>query len=123
MEGVTFEIMLNLEHLSGFGICPKTLYATGGGAASPAWLQIKADILNRPITALAAKEAGACGTCMLTAVAVGACADLHEAKEKFVRYEHTYTPIEKNVKIYARHYQAYKQIYKGGQTDCRGVGT
>lgn len=121
IEGVTFEILLNLEHLARFGICPQNLYATGGGAASSAWLQIKADILNRPITALAAKEVGTCGTCMLTAAAIGTVVDMHEAKEKFVKYEQTYKPIEKNAKIYARHYEAYKQIYKAIKPIVEGL--
>ncbi len=71
MEGVTYEIMTNIEHLESFGIKPEKLYATGGGAASDVWLQIKADILHRPVTALQAKEVGACGTCMMTGVAIG----------------------------------------------------
>ena len=58
MEGVTYEIMINIDKLQQFGINPKKLFATGGGASSDVWLQIKADILNRPITALLAKEAG-----------------------------------------------------------------
>ena len=46
MEGVTYEILINIEHLEGFGIKPKQFFATGGGASSKKWLEIKADILN-----------------------------------------------------------------------------
>lgn len=111
MEGVTYEMMTNIEHLESFGIIPKKLYATGGGATSDVWLQIKADILNRPITALLAKEVGASGTCMMTGVAIGIYKDLYEAKSFFVKEKNTLTPNPENVKIYKKYYNAYKNIY------------
>ena len=103
--------MINIENLESFGITPEKLYATGGGASSEVWLQIKADILNRPVTALLAKEAGTCGTCMMTGVAVGLYKDLYEAKKYFVKEKKTFTPNEENVKIYERYYCAYKNVY------------
>lgn len=111
MEGVTYEIMTNIEHLESFGIKLNKLVATGGGASSPVWLQIKADILNRTVTALSAKEAGACGTCMMTAVAVGLCSSLEEAKKIFISEKKQYNPNCENTKIYEKKYGAYKKIY------------
>ena len=111
MEGVTYEIMTNIEHLERFGIKPEKLFATGGAAYSDVWLQIKADILNRPITSLVAKEAGTCGTCMMTGVAVGAYKDLNEAKEIFVKEKKTFMPNGENAKKYHNYYEAYKKIY------------
>ena len=112
MEGVTYEIMLNIEHLEGFGISLKKLVAAGGGASSDIWLQIKADILDRQITALAAKEAGACGTCMLTAVAIGVCENINEAKKLFVKEEKIFTPKPENTVKYHKNYKAYKKLYQ-----------
>lgn len=111
MEGVTYEMMLNIEQLESFGIAPEKLYAVGGGASSPVWLQIKADILDRPVTSLDAKEAGACGTCMLTGVALGIYRDLYEAKEYFVKENKTFYPDRRRAGIYKRYYSAYKNIY------------
>ena len=111
MEGVTYEMMINVERLEQFGICPTKLYATGGGARSDVWLQIKADILNRPITALSAKEVGACGTCMLAGVAVGAYRDLNEAKQAFVKERSTYTPNPAQAAAYRPYYNAYRKLY------------
>ncbi len=112
MEGVTYEIMLNIDHLESFGIKPKTLYATGGGASSDVWLQIKADILNRPVTSLLAKEAGTCGTCMMCGVATGVYKDLYEARKYFVKEKKTFFPDPENAKVYNKYYNAYKNIYK-----------
>lgn len=111
MEGVTYEIMTNIEHLESFGIKPQKLFATGGGANSDVWLQIKADVLNRPVTALFAKEAGTCGTCMMTGVAIGIFKDLVEAKQYFVKEKKTFMPSSDNAKKYKNYYKAYKKIY------------
>ena len=111
MEGVTYEIMTNIEHLEGFGINPTELYATGGGASSEKWLQIKADILNRPVTALDAKEAGACGTCMLAGKAAGIFESLNDAKKLFVKAKKTFVPNPENVKLYKEKYKKYVKLY------------
>ena len=111
MEGVTYEIMNNIEHLESFGIKPEKLMATGGGAKSEAWLQIKADITNRPITSLTSLETGACGTCMMVGVAIGLYKDLYEAKKCFVQEKKTYTPNPQKVEIYKKYFNAYKNIY------------
>lgn len=111
MEGVTYEIMTNIDHLESFGIKLNKLVATGGGASSPVWLQIKADVLNRSVIALSAKEAGACGTCMMTAVAVGLCDSLAEAKKIFISEKKQYIPNGDNTKIYQKKYGAYKKLY------------
>lgn len=111
MEGVTYELMLNVENLENAGIVLEKIYATGGGASSDVWLQIKADVLGKNITALDAKEAGTCGTCMITAVAIGACNNLKEAKEKFVREKKTFIPNGEKTEIYRKNFEAYKNIY------------
>ena len=111
MEGVTYEMKTNLEHLEAFGIHPEKIYATGGGASSKVWMQIKADILGRPISSLCAKEVGACGTCMLVGVAIGLYKDLEEAKAVFVKEKQTCTPNAENTEIYAKYFNAYRNIY------------
>lgn len=111
MEGVTYEMKTNLCELQKFGIDPKKIYATGGGATGKVWMQIKADILGRPISSLAAKEVGACGTCMLVGVGIGLYKDLEEAKAVFVKEKQSCEPNEKNVKIYEKYFEAYKKVY------------
>lgn len=46
MEGVVYEMVLNLESLRGSGIHFQMLHATGGGARSAEWMQMKADMLG-----------------------------------------------------------------------------
>lgn len=111
MEGTAYEIKVNLEHLENFGIRIDKLIAAGGGASSSIWLQIKSDILSKPVTALSADEAGACGTAMLTAVSIGAVKDILEAKELFVKEKLQIVPDETNALIYNKKYESYKKLY------------
>lgn len=110
MEGVAYEMKLNLDTLEKENIVPKTFYATGGGAKSKVWLQMKADIWNREVTALEADEVGAVGTIMLTAVAIGVIESLEKAREKFVKQGKTYVPNKENVEKYKPLYEQYLKV-------------
>lgn len=111
MEGVAYEMKVNLERLSTYGICPNMLFATGGGAKSQVWLQMKADILGLPITAIDAPEVGTLGTVMLAAVAVGMVSDLQGAKALFVKEGKTFYPDSGKGDAYRELYEKYVQIY------------
>jgi len=112
MEGVTYEMLMNLECLKESGISPKCLYATGGGASSSVWLQMKANILGVPITSLDAPEVGAAGTVILTGVAVGAFESIEKAVSVMVKENKTYYPDEKLHKEHMEIFKRYKEIYK-----------
>ena len=49
MEGIAYEMLLNMEYLRDTGVRFKKLQASGGGAASSLWMQMKADVLNIPM--------------------------------------------------------------------------
>ena len=61
MEGVAYEMRVNLELLAGCKIKPSRLLATGGGAKSRVWSQIKADVTGLPLTIVDVPEVGAAG--------------------------------------------------------------
>lgn len=109
MEGVTYEMLLNLRHLEVAGINPERLIATGGGANSDVWLQMKANILGLPITALDAPEVGSVGTIMLTGVALGAFESVESATKLMVKEKKTYYPDDE---LHAQHLEIYKKYEK-----------
>ncbi len=111
MEGVTYEMLLNIKILQDSGIVLNKLYATGGGATSPVWLQMKANILGIPITALDAPEAGAAGTVMLTGICAGIFNDLKEAKRIMVKEGKTYFPDPEKHQKHMMIFSRYKKIY------------
>lgn len=111
MEGVTYEMLLNLNRLKFAGIEPERLYATGGGASSDVWLQMKANILGVPITALDAPEVGAVGTVMLAATAVGVFRDIREASKIMIKERKTYYPDMEINKKHTEIYSKYEKLY------------
>jgi len=112
MEGVAYEMRLNYEALAGSGIHFEKLHATGGGAKSRAWMQIKADVLNLPITALKTSDAGTVGSAMLTGVATGLFTSLEDAVRHMVREAETYEPRPEMHKRYMQVFGRYKQLYQ-----------
>ena len=111
MEGVCYEIRLNQEVLQECGIELAPLHATGGGAKSRTWMQMKADVLNVPVTAMETSEAGSTGSAMLVGVAVGAFANLDQAAKAMVRPRETFHPRPEIHAKYEAVYQRYKQLY------------
>ena len=112
MEGVAYEMRLNYDALAASGIHFTKLHATGGGAKSKVWMQMKADILNLPILSLKTTDAGTVGSAMLTGVAVGVFRDLAEAAAVMVRQRETYLPDPKRHEQYMRIYERYRKVYQ-----------
>lgn len=111
MEGTSYEMLLNFNTMKALTGAIKEIRATGGGATSDVWLQIKADILNTTITALSCKEVGAAGTAALTGVAVGGLEKLESTVSKMVTVRKMFTPDKENSMIYADLYKKYANLY------------
>lgn len=111
MEGTSYEMLLNFNALKSQSGKIEEIRATGGGATSDVWLQIKADILNAEITALSCKEVGAAGTVALTGVAVGAFKEMKTPISQMVTVRKIFKPNEDNTKTYCSHYKKYANLY------------
>ena len=112
MEGVAYEMRVNYEALAGSGIRFDRLHATGGGAKSKVWMQMKADVLNLPITALRTADAGTVGSAMLTGVATGLFRDLSDAAAHMVQEAETYRPRPEMHAQYMKVYERYRAVYQ-----------
>lgn len=112
MEGVVYEMKLNMEYLDESGVDFKMLHATGGGANSRVWMQMKADILNVPITALETVDAGTVGSAMLTGIVVGCFTDLEEAAAHMVEKKEVYYPRANMHDKYNKIYERYRKLYQ-----------
>ena len=111
MEGVAYEMALNARALKDSGVRYEKLHATGGGAKSAEWMQMKADVLNLPIVALRTADAGTVGSAMLTGVAVGVFRDLRDAADHMVEAVHTYTPRPEMHEKYMAIFERYEKLY------------
>jgi len=112
MEGVVYEMMVNMEYLKQSGAAYETIHATGGGARSRVWMQMKADMLGVPITALATSNAGTVGSAMLTGIAAGCFADLEDAAAHMVEKREVYRPRQEMHEKYERIYARYRKVYE-----------
>lgn len=117
LEGVAYETRINLDRLEEAGIRVESLRATGGGARSAVWLQIKADILRRPIDTLAADEAGTVGSILLAGTAAGAYASLNEAMDT-VKTRRRVEPAADGA--YEGIYARYTRLYAALQDSMKG---
>jgi xylulokinase len=92
MESTTFYFAENIQSLEATGIDLSEFVATGGGAQSDAWLQIKADIFGTPFIRPAITECSALGAAMLAGIATGIFGSAREAAGVYVREEKRFTP-------------------------------
>ena len=111
IEGTSYEMLLNFNKMSVLTGKIDEIRASGGGAASDIRLQIKAEILNSEITALAAKEVGAGGTAALAGTAVGAYKNFKDAAAKMASVRKVFSPNPENTKKYNELYQKYEKLY------------
>ncbi len=112
MEGTCYEMRLNFDTMKAFTGAIREIRATGGGAASDVWLQIKADILNTAITALSCAEVGAAGTAALAGKAVGCFTDIKSAVEQMAPVRQIFTPNTETGEQYAALYRKYTRLYR-----------
>ena len=111
MEGTSYEMLLNFNTMKSLTGEIKEIRATGGGATSDIWLQIKADILNTNIIALNCKEVGAAGTAALAGVALNVFDNLKCAVSKMATVRKVFKPDVKNSMEYSKLYKKYANLY------------
>ncbi len=92
MEGVSFVLRKNCEHIARCGVTPTAIIATGGGSKSPVWCQLQADITGIPVHIPAEKEAACLGAAMIAATSDRRFDSLQSAADHCVRWDRTYTP-------------------------------
>jgi len=112
MEGVCYEMRLNMERLAQAHVPVCRLRTVGGGANSRVWMQMKADIMNVPVTALRSCEAGATGSAMLAGVAADVFQNLHQANRLMVAECETFYPRREAYDAYSVVYERYKKLYQ-----------
>lgn len=105
LEGVALEMRLNLEILEESGCAIRELRAIGGGAKSPVWTQLKADVTGRRITTLNVTEAGCLGVALL-ACAADTGRSVTELARQWVKPVGEFKPRED----YSRQFARYRQL-------------
>ena len=111
MEGVVLAMRQGLEVMRTLGTADHEIRATGGGARSPLWLRLLADVHGRPIRRTEVDEGPAYGAALLAGVASGVFADVDEASA-LVRLRGSITePEPESAKRYDELYEVFVSLY------------
>ena len=111
LEGVAFAFRDMMEAARSIGINPERSKICGGGAKSPLWRKIMANVLNVKIDILEVEEGPSLGGAMLACVAAGEYKNVEEIAAKVVKVVDTVEPDSKLVAKYEKKYQVYKSLY------------
>ena len=111
MEGVLFSLRDGLEIMRGLGVHPAEIRAIGGGASSPLWLQLQADVFGATVSRLAVEEGAAYGAALLGHVAAGTYADAEEATSVVRTLDEETEPDPRRAAAYEETYEVYRGLY------------
>jgi xylulokinase len=112
MEGVVFALRQGLELMLALGVPVEHVVASGGATNHPLWLQLQADVFNRPIYRTKTVEAAAAGAALLAGTGAGVYTDAQDACRRAVRWrDEVVAPLPDNVERYEAAYRTFCRLY------------
>ena len=105
MESVAYLLRGDLEYIGNGGV--REIRATGGGAASPLWVQMKADVTGKILQTVSESETACLGAAIFAAVSIGAFPTVAEAASRLVTPDRTYRPSGAD---YEKGYAAFRML-------------
>jgi xylulokinase len=111
LEGVAYSLKDTFTILDEIGVPAQRIRLGGGGARSPLWRQIQADVYGNEVEIVAAEEGAAYGAAILAGVGVGCWASVDEASDAVVRVATRVPPDRHMSSRMQRNYQVYRRIY------------
>lgn len=111
LEGVAFGLRDSLEVARSIGVNPERTKICGGGAKSPLWRKIIANVMNMKVDLIESEEGPGYGAAILAAVGCGVFDSVEEAAKKLVKVTGTEEPDPELVQKYEERYQEFKKLY------------
>ena len=111
LEGVAFGLRDSLEVARSLGNHITSSRICGGGAKSPLWRRIIANVMNLKLEIVESEEGPAMGAAILAAVGCGEYPDVETAAKQIVHVVETVEPEEELVRKYEERYQKFREIY------------
>ena len=111
LEGVAFGIRDSLEVARSLGIDIKKSRICGGGAKSPLWRKIFANVCGLEIESIESEEGPGYGGAMLAMVADGAAENVRELAEKFLKLTEIERPDPELAALYDAQYEKFRYLY------------
>ena len=111
LEGVAFGLRDSLEVARSLGINIERTKICGGGAKSPLWKKIIANVMDLKVDVPENEEGPSMGGAMLAAVGCGAYPDVETICKKMVKVVDTVEPDPELVAKYEEKYQKFRKLY------------
>lgn len=111
-EGVGYSVRHILEIFEKMsGKQAKSVTVCGGGSKSTFWNQIKADILQRPVSVMEISQTGCLGAAMLASLGIGTFPDVKIANRQMMHLRVSLDPAQANAQVYDDAYHRYRSLY------------
>lgn len=111
LEGITFGMRDSLEIIKQMGVPIKQIRVSGGGARSPFWRQMQADIYGKAVSTINAEQGPAFGVALLAGVGTGAFKTVREACDSTIRLATTTKSKRKHTTTYNKTYTQFTKLY------------
>jgi xylulokinase len=111
LEGVAFSLKDTFTIFEEMKIPVASIRLGGGGARSPLWRQIQADVYGREVEIVAAEEGAAYGAAILAGTGAGAWSSVEQACDAIVQVAKKITPNQKDSATMHQAYRTYRKIY------------
>ena len=111
VEGVTYSLRESLELFRKLSVPVDQIRATGGGARSPFWRQVQADVFGQPVSTINVDQGPAFGVALLAAVGAGAFKDIVEACDATIKLTDTVGPRRDRQAFYDAAFPVYQGFY------------
>lgn len=122
LEGVSFAIRDSVEIARSLGVEVSSSTVCGGGARSPLWLQMLANVLGIELSLPETEQGPGYGGAMLAAVAAGVYPSVADACRAIVRVRDTVRPDPAAVAAYDARYQAWRELYPALKPSFAKIG-
>ena len=119
MEGVIYSQRQNLDVLRGMKVVPETMLCCGGGARSPFWRQMMADVFGMPVATVQNTEGPALGAAILAGTAAGLYDSVPDACDRMIREGDPVLPDAARAAQYEPFYRLYASLYPQLAGCCR----
>ena len=110
LEGVSYGLRDSLELMRGLGVPVGQIRALGGGARSPLWRQILADVFGTELVTVNVTEGAAYGAALLAGVGAGVYHSVEDACARTVKITGSTEPTM-DAAIYDAYYPRYRALY------------
>jgi xylulokinase len=111
LEGVAYSQKDCLDIIEGMGARVDSVRLSGGGARSPFWRQMFADVFGKRVTTLETEEGSAYGAALLALVGTGQYASVIDVCKTAVRETSALEPRSAESALYAKGHKTYQDLY------------